>query len=210
MTSTRPGHVGSYVPRAGRADLRSASRFLVLLAGVFLCLGPAAAARAQVEGSAGRPLGSLSFYGMASADRNQFRNYANFPKTLGGTGGMSIDRKGLLGLTVEASGIRWRSSQVHDYTALVGPKISYRFGRFRPYGEGLVGIGRATYVVVSGLPAVHTTPSFGVAYGAAAGLDFRITHHFTWRVAQGNYTRFSVGPGVTTETGSTGIVFRFF
>ena len=201
MTSMRP-RISTYVSQRGRAVIQS----LMLLAGVLLCLGPAA--RAQVEGSSGKSLGSLSVYGLASADQNQFRKDANFPKSLGYTAGVSIDRKGLFGLTFEGSEIKWRSP-LHDYTALAGPKVSFRFGRFRPYGEGLVGIGHASYVVTSALPAVRTAQTFGFAYGVAAGLDLRLTHHFTWRVAQGNFTRFSIGPGVTTETGSSGILFRF-
>jgi hypothetical protein len=108
MTSMR-ARVSASVSRRGRAVIQS----LVLLAGVLLCLGPAA--RAQVVGSSGKSLGSLSVYGLASADDNQFRQYKNFPKSLGYTAGVSIDRKGLFGLALEGSAIKWRSP-LHDYT----------------------------------------------------------------------------------------------
>ena len=87
------------------------------------------------------------------------------------------------------------------HNVLFGPRVSASVGRFRPFAEGLVGIGHAA---ISG---GNSSTSF--ASGIGGGLDYRIIRPIAWRF-QGDYlqTRFFSGRQDNARF-STGIVFNF-
>lgn len=119
-------------------------------------------------------------------------------------------------LTVDSSG--------KAYTYLFGPRLSYRnTSRFTPFAQVLVGGIHAGEVDASGCTgtpdcvALPTQDAFAGAIGA--GLDFRLSRHFSLRPIQAEYlmTRFAVvgygSPGTATTQNdlrlSSGIVFAF-
>ena len=194
------------VPGSGyRSKARCVSGAVHALLCASFCVGCVATAHTQVAPSSQGGVGAVSVYALASADNTQYKTY---PHSLGGTAGVSVMHNRLFGLTAEASAIRLRSP-IHDYIGIIGPRFAVPLGRFRFFGEGLGGIGHAGYPQFPKLPTHGITHSYGYALAVAAGIDFRISHRIYWRV-QANYTHIAAGPGVNTETGSTGIVFRLF
>lgn len=90
---------------------------------------------------------------------------------------------------------------VSEHNYLFGPRVSASVGKFRPFAEGLIGIG---HVNLKGGPS---DTSFASALGG--GLDYHVLPHVAWRI-QGDYvtTRFFS----TTQNNlqlATGIVIRF-
>ena len=101
------------------------------------------------------------------------------------------------------------SASTHDLNVMFGPRISFSAGRWRPFGEGLFGIG---HIASSGF---GTDNSFAMALGG--GVDYRIVKPVAWRF-QLDYMRtqftlegfgFSSGSTQHNFRMSTGIVFRF-
>ena len=171
----------------------------------FCAFGPRALQAQVAESASGGAFNAVSVYGLVSADQRQF----GYGKTLGWTSGLTFAHSRHLALSTEASEVKWHAP-VHDYTALAGPRFILPEGRFRLFGEGLVGLGHASYLIPN-LRRRHLTQSFGTAYGVGAGLDLRLSPRLSWRVMQANYTHISVGPkGVHPLSGSTGFVFRLF
>ena len=89
----------------------------------------------------------------------------------------------------------------NEYNVLFGPRLSASVGRYRPFAELMLGVGR---VSVSG---GGTDTSFGTALGG--GIDYRLIRGVAWRF-QGDYvhTRF-FGARQNNARLSTGIVLRF-
>jgi hypothetical protein len=88
-----------------------------------------------------------------------------------------------------------------EHNFLFGPRVSIPAGRFRPFGEFLVGIAHAN------ANGIGTDNSFATAVGG--GLDFRIVRPIAWRF-QGDYVRTSLFGGTQNNVRlSTGIVLRF-
>jgi outer membrane immunogenic protein len=73
----------------------------------------------------------------------------------------------------------------HDLTLetyLAGLRyIRWNHSRVTPYAQALVGAGHSTSNYVA---ANHST---GVALAAGGGVDFRLSHRFSWRVVQAEY-----------------------
>jgi opacity protein-like surface antigen len=92
----------------------------------------------------------------------------------------------------------------HEYTVMFGPRVSFQAGKFRPFVEGLFGIG---HVSTTGVFPAPSDTSFAAAIGG--GLDYKILKPIAWRF-EGDYlqTRFF---GTTQDDVriSTGVVFRF-
>jgi opacity protein-like surface antigen len=93
------------------------------------------------------------------------------------------------------------NADVHEYNFLFGPRVSASVGKFRPFAEGMIGVG---HVNVKG---ITSNTSFASALGG--GIDYRVIPHVAWRI-QGDYvqTRFFS----TTQNNlqlATGIVVRF-
>jgi hypothetical protein len=98
----------------------------------------------------------------------------------------------------------------HVDNFLVGPRVSIKLGRFRPFGEVLFGVGHISANVGSSLPdnfvmPKDTTPATAVG----GGLDYRIIRPIAVRF-QGDYIHTSFyGTTQNSARLSTGIVFRF-
>jgi hypothetical protein len=96
-------------------------------------------------------------------------------------------------------------------TVLFGPRLNFRhFDHFVPFGEFLIGFGKAGGAVTAG-------PSqYGFALAAGGGIDLVLWKHIAWRVAELDYlnTNFSgAGVGANSRQNSfragSGIVLRF-
>jgi len=87
----------------------------------------------------------------------------------------------------------------HNY--LFGPRVSVPVGKFRPFAEGLIGVG---HVNANG---VGSDNSFASAIGG--GLDYRLIRILAWRF-QGDYVHTHLfGTAQNNVRLSTGIVVRF-
>ena len=93
------------------------------------------------------------------------------------------------------------SANISEHNFLFGPRVSVPVGRFRPFGEFLVGAGHIN------VNSFGSDTSFATALGG--GLDYRLIRILAWRV-QGDYvlTRF-FGTVQNNVRISTGIVVRF-
>ncbi len=94
------------------------------------------------------------------------------------------------------------SADVTEHNYLFGPRVSFSAGKFRPFAEGLFGVG---HVDVNN--GVGSDTSLATALGG--GLDYKIIKPVAWRL-QGDYveTRF-FGTTQNNVRISTGIVLRF-
>lgn len=88
-----------------------------------------------------------------------------------------------------------------QHNFLFGPRVSIPAGRFRPFGEFLVGVAHAN------ANGIGTDNSIATAIGG--GLDYRIIRPLAWRF-QGDYIHNNLfGTGENNVRISTGIVLRF-
>ena len=92
----------------------------------------------------------------------------------------------------------------HYYTGAVGPRLAFKAPilPFRPYIEGLVGVGNVQH-------GNGTGSNTNFNYQILAGLDTTIFPHIDWRVVEFDY---SVVPGqsVNAKILSTGLVLRIW
>ena len=106
------------------------------------------------------------------------------------------------GLTADASG-HWgsgesgRADRIDDaefYNISVGPKVTFRSGRFSPFLEALVGDHRLEP------EAFHDIDKIGVMFGG--GIDVGVAHHVALRLLQADYviSNYRYGPSVTTPS----------
>ncbi|HTW56827.1 MAG TPA: hypothetical protein VMD99_01715 [Terriglobales bacterium] len=93
------------------------------------------------------------------------------------------------------------SANVSEDNVLFGRRVSFSAGKFRPFAEGMIGVGHVN------ANAAGSNTSFATALGG--GLDYRIIRPIAWRF-QGDYvsTRF-FGATQNNVRLSTGIVLRF-
>ncbi len=127
----------------------------------------------------------VPFLGMV-ADFDSHYGTANFP---------AVDCPGV-GCPLPPS-----SANVSAHNFLFGPRVSVPAGKFRPFGEFLIGAGHIN------AGAAGSDTSFATAIGG--GLDYRIVRPVAWRF-QGDYIHTNLfGTGENNVRLSTGIVFRF-
>jgi hypothetical protein len=96
------------------------------------------------------------------------------------------------------------NNRVSQYYFQFGFRGSYEIGRIRPYAEGLAG---GVYTIETARGVSTTRISF--AGTIAAGLDYRITHRFGWRLEAGWITSGSSAERQNNVRASTGLVVRF-
>ena len=133
----------------------------------------------------------------------------------GGEGSFEMHFLPLVSLVVDASGhfgpadlVIPQNGIIHvherEYVFLVGPRVSFQTGRYRPFAHALFGVARVHFSA-SGFS--DDEMNFSTALGG--GLDYRIRGPFQWR-AQADYllSRFFSS---TQHNGrfSTGLVFTF-
>jgi hypothetical protein len=104
-----------------------------------------------------------------------------------------------IGLVVDGSGL-YRSG-ITQYNILGGVRVSYTFGKARPFVHGLAGEQRVTS---AGNP-YHST-----AWDVGGGIDYKLFfRNFSWRV-QADYVHANYLSAQEGEVrASTGLVFRF-
>lgn len=90
---------------------------------------------------------------------------------------------------------------ISEHNYLFGPRVAVSVGKFRPFAEGLIGVGHAN------ASAYGTDNSFASAIGG--GLDYRLIRLVAWRF-QGDYVHTHLfGEPQNNVRLSTGIVIRF-
>src|SRR6185312_2148159 len=123
-----------------------------------------------------------------------------------------------LGLTVDGSN-HWGSGETTvakriDDTRFdnisIGPKLTFRAGRFAPFFEVLAGDQRLVPEVY------HSVDKLGVMVGG--GIDVNLSRHIAWRVLRVDYaiSNYQFGPSATTAAtnlralrGQMGLVYKF-
>jgi hypothetical protein len=111
-----------------------------------------------------------------------------------------------IGVEAEARTLRINEDAgAHETTYLVGPRISLKMNRFRPYGKLLIGRGQFYY------PFHYAQGSYFVV-APGAGVDWQVAKRLTVRVIDvefQNWPWFSFGP-LKPYGISSGIAFRVF
>jgi hypothetical protein len=93
------------------------------------------------------------------------------------------------------------SFNISEHNYLFGPRVSVSVGKFRPFAEGLIGVGHAN------ANGIGSDNSFASAIGG--GLDYRLIRLVAWRF-QGDYIHTHLfGTPQNNVRLSTGIVIRF-
>jgi hypothetical protein len=92
----------------------------------------------------------------------------------------------------------------HYYTGAAGPRLAFKAPilPFRPYVEGLVGVGNVQFGDSSG-------SSTHLNYQVLAGLDTTILPHLDWRVVEFDYSAVT-SQSVNAKIFSTGLVLRLW
>src|SRR5438309_2925639 len=138
------------------------------------------------------------------------------PWGIGASGTYNFNR--WFGLTVDGSN-HWGSGELTVARRIddmrfdnisIGPKFTYRAGRFAPFIEVLAGDHRFVSEVY------HSVDKLGVMVGG--GIDVDLSRHFAWRVLRVEYvvSNYQFGPASTTAStelralrGQTGLVYKF-
>ena len=90
---------------------------------------------------------------------------------------------------------------VAEHNFLFGPRVSVTVGKFRPFAEGMIGVGHVN------AHSLATDTSF--ASGLGGGIDYRLIRVVAWRF-QGDYIHTSFFSSHQNNVRlSTGIVLRF-
>jgi outer membrane protein OmpA-like peptidoglycan-associated protein len=128
----------------------------------------------------------------------------------GADGSATFNLNKFLGVTADF-GYHWsdKSDSGNVTTLLFGPKLTFRYGHFAPFVEGLVGVVRLN----PNAPGISTQDTLGA--GGGGGVDLWFTRHIGVRVVQAdyiyqNYSRV-INPGGSGRWNSTrvqgGILF---
>jgi hypothetical protein len=124
----------------------------------------------------------------------------------GGTVFVDANLYRMIGVEAEARTLRLNEDAgTHETTYLVGPRISLKSSRFRPYAKLLMGRGEFYY------PFHYAQGSYFVV-APGGGVDWRITKRLTVRVVDvefQNWPWFSFGP-LKPYGVSSGLAFRVF
>lgn len=163
------------------------------------------------------------FAGMAAAQiptsGNVFLGYSYYNTNLTGNRGSLNGWEGSLegkifpfiGIVADFSGdygsldfptpVRTINASAHIENVLFGPRVSVPVGKFRPFGEAMIGIAHAN------TNGFGSDTSFSTALGG--GLDYRLIRLVAWRF-EGDYVRTSLFHGTQHNARiSTGIVVHF-
>ena len=108
------------------------------------------------------------------------------------------------------------SSLGQDLTLLTftaGPQVSHRFGRFRPYGEILVGGAHGSDSYFPSKTSVSTSAS-SFAFSTGGGLDIKLTDRVSIRAVDAQFLRTSFNNANSNEQNQlmigAGVVFKFY
>jgi hypothetical protein len=171
---------------------------------VLLLFGPHIAL-AQV-GAAARPAPDISIFATATGAKPNFR-YLYDRAVYGFSAGAFLQTRRLLGVEVRGSILKWGSDQ-HEESALAGPRVAKRLGRFTPYACGLVGAGNAWSRNLPGKPP-FIIEDVGLQWSILGGVDFRLAHHLRIRVGELAYSKIYLPDRTLTAlNASAGFVYR--
>jgi hypothetical protein len=127
-------------------------------------------------------------------------------KMLGISGFLDVDTRRRYGLEAEGSwAVFHQRANVHTTDYLIGPRYRLPMGRIQPYAKALVGIGEFNF------PYNYAHGSY-LVIAPGAGVDYRLTRRFRWRVADFEYQywpQFTYG-AMSTLSVSTGVRVRIF
>ncbi|MEA2260318.1 MAG: hypothetical protein QOJ51_3143 [Acidobacteriaceae bacterium] len=182
------------------------SKQLVLLfVTVLILFGPPHIASAQV-GPAVRRAPDISIFATATDAKPNF-HYLYDRAVYGFSAGGFWQTRRLLGVEVRGSILKWGSDQ-HEESALAGPRVAKHFGRFTPYGCGLVGAGNAWSRNLPGKPP-FIIEAVGLQWSILGGVDLRLAHHFRVRVGELAYSKIYLADRTLTAlNASAGLVYR--
>jgi hypothetical protein len=195
-------------PRAAKGIMNRNSFFrkqLVLqFTTVLMLFGPHMAS-AQV-GPAARLAPDISIFATATDAKPNFR-YLYDRAVYGFSAGGFWQARRLLGVEVRGSILKWGSDQ-HEESALAGPRAARRFGRFTPYGCGLVGAGNAWSRNLPGKPP-FIIEAVGLQWSVLGGVDVRLAHHLRVRVGELGYSQIYLADRtLKVLNASAGLVYR--
>lgn len=108
-------------------------------------------------------------------------------------------RQSYFGVVLDASGFYRPGISLYNF--LIGPRISYQYGKWRPFGQAMGGVQR----LISDSITYHP-----VAYDIGGGVDYKLPfRNFSWRV-QGDYVHSrELSASQNQVRASTGLVWRF-
>jgi len=113
----------------------------------------------------------------------EFAGQYNFTKLLG----VKADISGNYGQPVSFPGVTGFPSG-RAYTFLFGPVVSFRGDRITPFVHAGFGGSHissdASTVKAAAVPAISDT---AFAFALGGGVDWKLTHHFSWRLGQFDY-----------------------
>ena len=185
----------------------------ILVAGIF-ALGSAPSAHAQDA-----PKWEI-FGGYTYMRANIIVNGNQFNMN-GGSGSVAYNLNNWFGLVgdfgITHSGTTAQPFSLNVYTYEFGPRVSWRnHSKLTPYGQVLIGGGHAngtlyTSSLGSGLAPLGASNDFN--FTAGGGVDWKINHGFSVRLAQAEYLHTQFANAVNNSQSnfrlSTGVVFSF-
>ena len=112
-----------------------------------------------------------------------------------------FSRYSFVGLVFDASGLYNGSHGIHQYNIVLGPRLAYTFGKWRPFVHAMGGIQLVT---------VNDVRYHPVAFDLGGGVDYKLPfRNFSWRL-QADYLHTHLLSAVQNDArASTGIVYRF-
>jgi hypothetical protein len=180
-------------------------QFVLQFVTALILFGPPIIASAQV-GPAVRMPPDISIFATATGAKPNFR-YLYDRAVYGFSAGGFWQTRRILGVEVRGSILKWGSDQ-HEESALAGPRAARRFGRFTPYGCGLVGAGNAWSRNLPGKPP-FIIEKVGLQWSILGGVDFRLRHHLRIRVGELAYSKIYLPDRTLTAlNASAGLVYR--
>lgn len=112
-----------------------------------------------------------------------------------------FSRYPFVGVVVDASGLYNSTHGITQYNILLGPRLSHRFGKWRPFVHAMAGIQIAP---------VNDVRYHPLAIDFGGGADYKLPfRNFSWRL-QADYLRTHLLSANQNDVrASTGIVWRF-
>jgi hypothetical protein len=181
------------------------NQVVLQFATVLILFGPHIAS-AQV-GPAARQAPNISVFATATGAKPNFR-YLYDRAVYGFSAGGFWQTRRLLGVEVRGSILKWGSDQ-HEESALAGPRVAMRFGRFTPYGCGLVGAGNAWSRNLPGKQPPFIIEAVGLQWSILGGVDVRLAHRLRIRVGELAYSKIYLSERTLSPiNASAGLVYR--
>jgi hypothetical protein len=179
-------------------------QFVLQFTTALILIGPHIVS-AQV-GPAARLAPDISIFATATDAKPNFR-YLYDRAVYGFSAGGFWQTRRLLGVEVRGSILKWGSDQ-HEESALGGPRVAKRYGRFTPYVCGLVGAGNAWSRNLPDKPP-FIIEAVGFQWSILGGVDVRLTHHIRVRVGEFAYSKIYLADRTLSAlNASAGLVYR--